>query len=312
MGAERITARSFPTPDIVKTTNNPAAWDQLGGFAQVQAAEANAALDLLDGRLEEAGSLEERVAAFEAAFRHVSEWRYQVAVQGQWTRPNSDAEAFRTPIADGTWMDYKLTPMVGGREPGSPAFELVSELEQVAKERLQNSVNVHNPVTLPDGRTITGNFLDQEFYPGLVITGTARFADREQLRRASFEILAGLETQRADEGGLDPHDPELRQKFSDAAYCLIQGPEMMRGSDSIMRTFLAAAHTRVFDAAPVLPQAIDLDGMVRGQEAFGEVMQKMKIATPSTGRPVVGTGIDAGTERTAPKSLKRGGGLARG
>ncbi|HWD77806.1 MAG TPA: hypothetical protein VG497_02965 [Kribbella sp.] len=311
MGAERITARSFPTPDIVKTTNNPAAWDQLGGFARVQAAEANAALKLLDERLATAGSLEERVAAFEAAFRHVSEWRYQVAAdpEQRWPRPHSEVEAFRTPIADGVWMDYKLTPAVGGREPGSPAFELLTELEQVAKDRLGNHVNLRNQVNLPDGRVIRGNLLDQEYYPGLVITGTAAFADREQLRRASFEILADLETQRAGTDRLDPQDPELRQKFTDAAYCLIQGPEMMRGSDSIMRTFLATAHTRVFDAAPVLPQAIDLDGMVRGQDGFNQVMRdQLRIAAPPADRPVV----DAGTDRTAPKSLKRSGGLARG
>ncbi|MFF0264278.1 hypothetical protein [Kribbella sp. NPDC004536] len=309
MGADRITARSFPTPDIVKTTNNPALWDQLGGFAQVQAAEANAALQLLDERLATATGLDDRVAAFEAAYQDVTEWRYQVAVQGQWTRPNSDVEAFRTPIKAGEWMDYKLTPEVGGREPGSPAYVLTAELEQVAKDRLKNSVNMRNTVTLPDGRTIAGNLLDQEFYPGLVITGTANFADREQLRRASFELLAELETQRADTGRLDPQDPELRQKFTDAAYCLIQGPEMMRGSDSIMRTFLATAHTRVFDAAPVLPQAIDLDGMVRGQEGFSQVMrEQLRIVAPQSGRPVV----DAGVERTVPKSLNRGGGLARG
>ncbi|MGZ0151709.1 hypothetical protein ACXJJ3_31950 [Kribbella sp. WER1] len=35
-----------------------------------------------------------------------------------------------------------------------------------------------------------------------------------------------------------------------------------------MRPFLVAAHTRLFDAAPVLPQAVDLDGLVRGQDGF--------------------------------------------
>jgi hypothetical protein len=308
MGTERITARSFPTPDLLKTTNNPALWDQLGGFAQVQAAEANAALELLDERLAKAGSSEERAAAFEAAYQHVTEWRYQVAVQGQWTRPNSEVEAFRTPIPAGEWMDYKLTPAVAGREPGSPAFVLLTELEQVAKDRLKNSLNLHNPVNLPDGRTVRGNLLDQEFYPGLVITGTARFEDREQLRRASFEILADLETQRADTGELDPRDSELRQKFTDAAYCLIQGPEMMRGSDSIMRTFLVTAHTRVFDAAPVLPQAIDLDGMVRGQEGFNRVMhEQLRLAAA----PTISEQTAATTTERATPARTRPGGLAR-
>ena len=307
MDAERITARSFPTPDLLKTTNNPAMWDQLGGFAQVQAAEANAALELLDERLAKAGSFEERAAAFEAAYQHVTEWRYQVAVQGHWTRPNSEVEAFRTPIPAGEWMDYKLTPTVAGREPGSPAFVLLTELEQVAKDRLMNQLNLHNMVNLPDGRTIQGNLLDQEFYPGQVITGTAKFADREQLRHASFEILAGLETQRADTDRLDHQDPELRQRFTDAAYCLIQAPEMQRGSDSIMRTFLVAAHTRVFDAAPVLPQAIDLDGMVRGQEGFNRVMQEQLRLAPASAGPTAA----ASTERATPPRTALRDGLTR-
>ncbi|TDW19373.1 hypothetical protein [Kribbella kalugense] len=278
-----ITARSFPTPDIVKTTNNPALWDQLGGFAQVQAAEANAALELLDERLEEAEGLEERTAAFEAAYRHVAEWRYQVAAQGRWTRPYSDVEAFRAPIPAGEWRGYRLTPNAADDlEPGSPASVLLTELEQVAKDRLMNGSNLHNPVNLPGGRTITGNLLDQGLHPGQVITQTARFADRQQLRQASFEILADLETQRAGKDRPNARDPELRQKFTDAAYCLIQGAEMQRGSDSIMRTFLVAAHTRVFDAAPVLPQAIDLDGMVRGQEGFSRVMRdQLRVLPPA-------------------------------
>ncbi|HWD77805.1 MAG TPA: hypothetical protein VG497_02960 [Kribbella sp.] len=311
MSAARITARSFPTPDIVKTTNNPAAWDQLAGFAHVQAAEANAALQLLGDRLATADTAQERTGVFEAAFRHVSEWRYQVAAdpQQRWTRPNSEVEAFRTPIPPGEWMGYRLTPTAVEGESGSPAVDLLTELEQVAKDRLMNQLNLHNPVTLPDGRKVLGNLLDQGLRPGEVITRTAGFADREQLRRASFEILAGLETQRAGTDGLDPHDPELRQQFADAAYCLIQAPQMERGSDSIMRTFLAAAHTRVFDAAPVLPQAIDLDGMVRGQDGFNQVMHdQLRVVLP-----VKESGLAATESDRAPhdRAVRRAGGIAR-
>jgi hypothetical protein len=42
---------SFPTPDVVKKTTNPALWDQSGGFAAIEADEANDALALLDVQL---------------------------------------------------------------------------------------------------------------------------------------------------------------------------------------------------------------------------------------------------------------------
>jgi len=114
----RITGRSFPTPDLVKTVNNPAAWDQLGGFAEVQAAEAAAALGVMEERLASAGSRAERVAGFEAAYRHVAEWRYQVALQGQWTRPHASADDVRATIGEGyvsidrgeAWLENAYIP----------------------------------------------------------------------------------------------------------------------------------------------------------------------------------------------------------
>ena len=143
--------------------------------------------------------------------------------------------------------------------------------------------------------------------PGEVRTITAEPNDREVLRRASFEALAELEEARAVDG-TDPRDPEQRQAFVDAAYFMTQGPEFKRGSDATMRTFMVAAHTRVFDAAPVLPQAIDLDGMVRGQEGFNHVMrEQLRVAASPATQPVVG----AGSERAAVTTPNRGGGLTR-
>jgi hypothetical protein len=126
-----------------------------------------------------------------------------------------------------------------------------------------------------------------------VRTVTAEPDDRDVLRRASFDALAELEEARAGDG-TDPTDPEQRQTFVDAAYFMIQGPEFKRGSDAIMRTFIVAAHTRVFDAAPVLPQAIDLDGMVRGQEGFNQVMRDQLRVLPSgdeSGRGAAGSSL---------------------
>lgn len=286
----------------------------------MQAAEANAALGVLAERLEGAGSQAERVAAFEAAYRHVAEWRYQVALQGEWTRPGADADDVRATIGEGEWMGYRLSPNAATREPGSPAWKLLAELEKVALERLGGEHQLQNVVTLRDGTTVNGNLLRYmpatrdpatgEPFPGhpdQVRTQTAAYADRAVLRRASFEALAELEGARAA-GTADVRDPAQRQAFADAAYFLVQGPEFRRGSDAIMRTFLATAHTRVFDAAPMLPQAIDLDGMVRGQEGFNRVMhEKLRPAPASTG---TGPTAATTTERAVP-TRTRPNGLAR-
>lgn len=288
----------------------------------VQAAEANAALGVLAERLEGAGSQGERVAAFEAAYRHVAEWRYQVALEGEWTRPGADADDVQATIGEGEWMGYRLSPgAVDMREPGSPAWKLLSELEQVALQRLGGQHQLQNVVTLRDGTTVNGNLLHYVVatrdpatgapfpgHPDQVRTQTAAYADREVLRRASFEALAELEGARAA-GTAEVRDPAQRQAFADAAYFLVQGPEFRRGSDAIMRTFLATAHTRVFDAAPVLPQAIDLDGMVRGQEGFSRVMHEQLRPAPAS----TGTGPTSATtaERAVPTRTRPGGGLAR-
>ncbi len=286
----------------------------------MQAAEANAALAVLAERLEGAGSQGERAAAFEAAYRHVADWRYQVALQGEWTRPGADADDVRATIGDGEWMGYRVSPGAASREPGSPAWKLLSELEQVALERLGGEHQLQNVVTLRNGTTVNGNLLHYVVmprdsatgapfpgHPDHVRTQTAEYADREVLRRASFEALAELEGARAA-GTADVRDPAQRQAFADAAYFLVQGPEFQRGSDAIMRTFLATAHTRVFDAAPVLPQAIDLDGMVRGQEGFHRVMhERLRLApAPTVNEPTAATT----TERATP-TRTRPGGLAR-
>ncbi|MFD7156025.1 hypothetical protein ACFV9C_15570 [Kribbella sp. NPDC059898] len=308
-----ISGRCFPTPAVVMTSVDPAVADQLRGFAAVQAVEATAALQVLDRELAGAGTRAERVAGFEAAYRHVAEWRYQLAVEGKWVRPGASAEDVRARIEFG--MNYRLSPAVGRREPGSPAYTFLTELERVALDRLDGRHELQNVVTLRDGSTVNGNILhfvpapDDEatrrFFPdGLpdeVKTQTAGPEDREVLRRASFETLAELEELKAD-----PKNPAHRQAFADAAYFLVQGPEFQRGSDAIMRTFLVAAHARVFDAAPVLPQAIDLDGMVRGQEGFNQVMrEQLRIAPEPKTADVTAAKATRATKATRPKGLSR-------
>lgn len=311
--AVTITAASFPTPHVVKTINNPAQWDQIGGFAELQADEANEALALLDSQLATASTAEERIAAFENAYRHVADWRYQLAAEGVWTR-TPDPEEVRTPIGDQS-ATYPLFPEVGGREEGSPSYRMVSEMQQVALSRFSGSEKrLQNRVELPDGQVIDGNVLVRsDAIPGTthppVVAVTASEADREMLRRAAFELLAGLEARRAETGRLDPEDPVDRQAFADAAYFLFQGPEFRRGTDASLRTFLVAAYARIFQQAAVLPQGIDLDAMVRGQHGFHEVMRDdlrpIRPADPASAAPVHLAERTRGGVRRGPAGAER-------
>jgi hypothetical protein len=295
-GPARITALSFPTPEVVKTTTNPADWDEFDRFRPTIADGASRALGLLDERLAEASTIEARTAVFESAYEYLADWRYRLTADGVMIRPGSDAEIVRTPIGDGS-MFYRLTPSVAGREPGSLAYRVLTRMEQVALDQLGSADRLRHPVTLPDGRTINGNLLirirqlpeqaPDVFGPSVeqmaaappvldpdeTITVTATRADRDVLRRTAFDQFANLETWRAETGRLDVRDPANRQAFIDAAYFLYQGPEFRRGTDATMRALLAATHTRLFGVAPVIPHAIDLDATVRGQQGFRDVMR---------------------------------------
>jgi hypothetical protein len=110
--------------------------------------------------------------------------------------------------------------------------------------------------------------------PRNVLTVTTAPADREILRHAAFQTLARLETKRAKTGRLDVDGPESRQAFADAAYFLIQARRCSGAATRSCAPFLVAANARVFVAAPVLPQGIDLDGMVRGQMGFSTVIHE--------------------------------------
>ncbi|MET9318242.1 hypothetical protein ABZX12_41025 [Kribbella sp. NPDC003505] len=283
---ERIAELSFPTPDILRTRASYYRRDLVSQFASLQATEANVLLRLLDEQLPLAATKDKRVAVFASAFEHAAKWRFEMAAIGR-RAPDAELEPFRTPI--GRCTRYRLTPTAA--EPGSPAFQLLTTLEQVALERLTMAEEVpkgykelQNIVDLRDGRTVNGNVLIFEprlYGPAEVKVRTAVEADREVLRHAAFETLAELEAQRRRTGPLKPGDPEIRQAFSDAAYYVFQGPWMRRGNDATVRPFLVAAYTSLFDRTPVLPQAIDLDAMVRGQDGFSEVMRQQLTMLPS-------------------------------
>ncbi|MEU4606933.1 hypothetical protein AB0F43_28460 [Kribbella sp. NPDC023972] len=308
-----ITAASFPTPDVVKTTNNPAIWDQQARFATLQAAGANEALQQLSSRLDRVSSELERQMVFIQTYRDLAEWRFRLAGRAEGRRPGALPEQYRAPIGIGRVRDafgrgddqgsaQPRGSAVGqgdGPEPGSPASRLGLRLGELAEARFEAEAPdrdvLQNQVRLPSGETIDGNRLlrgtalaeelgrDQPV-DGLYCAVTGELQDRRALQREAFATFAELETARAS-GRTDLlDDVDARRAFVDAEYFLYQGPEYQRGSDATIRSLVAVAHTRIFGAAPQLPQDIDLMAYVAGQEAFhSHVNRTQAVLSPTTG-----------------------------
>jgi hypothetical protein len=294
-----ITPASFPTPDLIKKTNNPALWDQQNGFARFQAKAANESLAWLNQRLDTATTPFERSAAFVQLYQHLAEWRFQLAHQADGVSPNAELEQYRTPIAAQRSMVDSFGPGLrsegGGRisvETGTiargvqtPASALSARLGGIIRDRFEaeapNAEVLQNKVTVPSGQVINGNQLLRggtaasargiprpidEFY----VTATGEQQDRRALQGEAFGLLADLEGRRAA-GETDLFaDRNARLAFVQAEYFLYQGPEYERGGDATIRTLLVTAHARVFDEALRLPQDIDVMAYAANQEAFYE------------------------------------------
>jgi hypothetical protein len=311
-----ITADSFPTPDLIKVTNNPAAWDQLERFSHVQAVAANRALSTLTELIDR-----QRVSApeaFERVYLEVSAWRHAVAQEKSGQRPGAAPEHYKREIRynvdlfgpgvrrDGSWLDFEKAAFVGGRPtPGSRVSERLAKvaLARFAAEA-PDADFLRTIVRLPDGSQVAGNMLmrgtavgmncfnvDRSF-DGLVATVTAERAERAQLRLTGFEALAHLDGMRATGNLQRPHDGDAHQVFADAAYYLYQGPQFHRGSDATTRVLLAAAHTRIFGAPPRLPHDVDVQAYIVGQQSFRDhmrlnltVVPNQAVAVPRTTTP---------------------------
>lgn len=294
-----ITPASFPTPDLIKKTNNPALWDQLDGFAKFQAAAANDSLAWLNQRLDAATTPFERSASFVQLYRNLAEWRFQLAHQAEGRSPNAELEQYRTPIAADQSMVDSFGPGLrsegGGRislETGTiatgiqtPASRLSARLGGIIRARFEaeapNAEVLQNKVTVPSGQVINGNQLLRDGtaasargiprpIAGFYVTATGEQKDRRALQAEAFGLLADLEGRRAA-GETDLFaDRNARLAFVQAEYFLYQGPEYERGGDATIRTLLVTAHARVFDEALRLPQDIDVMAYAANQEAFYE------------------------------------------
>jgi hypothetical protein len=328
-----ITAASFPTPDLIKNTSNPALWDQQGRFAEFQASAANQALEWLGPKLDAATAPAERSALFIQLYRNLAEWRFQLAHHAEGRSPNSELEQYRTPIAATQSMVDKFGRGMrseGGRvntETGvitsgieTPASRLTTRLATIIEARFAaeapDSDVLQNWVKVPSGETIAGNQLIrgglaasasgfERPINGFYATVTGEQRDRRALQREAFGILADLEEERAA-GRTDLFaDRSKRLAFVEAQYFLYQGPEYERGGDATIRTLLVASHARVFGEALRLPQDIDVMAYAAGQRAFYEHVGRTQSVVTGAPAPVA-------TGQAAVRMQDRSTGLERG
>lgn len=207
----------------------------------------------------------------------------------------------------GQWDDARKV-FVGGKDtPASLVAKAKGDavLARFSAEAPDADV-LQNWIALPSGVRLRGNSLlrgaaaaeaanalierqrasgrePHEFDVGgqLIYARTASTADRAALREAAFGLLADLE--RHGNGQPVPlSDADARDRFALAVYCMYQGPEFKRGSDATIRTFVAAAHTRIFGVAPILPQDLDLQGYVCNQREF---VTNLRTSMGSVGSP---------------------------
>lgn len=328
-----ITAASFPTPDLIKKTSNPALWDQQGRFAEFQAAAANQALEWLGPRLDAATTPVERSAHFVQLYRNLAEWRFQLAHRAEGRSPYSELEQYRTPIATNRPMfdsfgrglrseGGRLNPETGVITSGieTPASRLSTRVARIIEARFAaeapGSDVLQNRVKVPSGETIAGNQLIrgglaasgsgfERPIDGLYVTLTGKQDDRRALQREAFTILADLEGERAA-GRTDLFaDRSARLAFVEAEYFLYQGPEYERGGDATIRTLLVASHARVFGERLRLPQDIDVMAYAAGQEPFYEHVGRTQSIVTGGSPPVAAS-------QAAARTHKRSTGLERG
>lgn len=329
-----ITPASFPTPDLIKKTNNPGLWDQLNAFAKFQAAAANESLAWLNQRLDAATTPFERSAAFVQLYRNLAEWRFHLAQQADGRSPDAELEHYRMPIPESESMVDSFGPGLrseggvisletgtivrGIRTPGSKQSALLGSIIQARFDaEAPNAEVLQNKVTVPSGEVINGNQLLRgetaassrgipRAITGFYVTATGEQRDRHALQREAFGLLADLEGRRAA-GETDLFaDRNARLAFVQAEYFLYQGPEYVRGGDATIRTLLVTAHARVFDEALRLPQDIDVMAYAAGQEAFYEHVGRTQstVAGGTTPAPAV-------QETAAVRSTDRTPGLER-
>ncbi|MDX2970770.1 hypothetical protein [Kribbella solani] len=326
-----ITAASFPTPDLIKVTNNPGQWDQQEGFARFQAEAANGSVAWLGERLGAVATRAERSMAFAQLYRNLAEWRFETAHRAGGRSPNSELEQYHQSIGPheprtsvfgprlrsegGGQLDFSTRRLTDGiPTPASRQSALIGtiiEARFAARRTVwccrtrstfrTNGVSTGTccSVDWPWPTSVGSRFAIDELYA----TKTAEHTDRWTLQAEAFGLLADLEERRS--AGQAP-DAEARRAFVQATYYLYQGPEFVRGGDATIRTLLVAAHARVFDEALKVMQDVDIRAMTMSQRDFTKyAVQNYALAGPS--------GPAATAQQTAAhRPQERANGLERG
>lgn len=281
-------AEQFPTPKLAQRTNDPDRLAQMGDFANRQAEGASAVARTLD----EGGSAAD-------AYAEALRWRQSLKPgDPSLSRviPDGDANIdpfgtfsqVRREAADGSihWEDIRGS---GNAEQG----ERIAGLMQRRTGWSGDGV-LQNHVRLPDGTVIPGS----KMYRGDAAEAIDRakaesFAAKRRARGlddglsdagSKYEFAPNTEkffTETASpaaqrmmrDAAMKEFDDMLAgggnlERFSNAAYLLFMSPIVNRGSDSTIRSFLAATYRKIYGRTAKIPQDIDVQAYARGQADF--------------------------------------------
>ncbi|SFW11385.1 hypothetical protein [Amycolatopsis australiensis] len=300
-----ITAASFPTPELALRSSDPAEQTRVRGFAQHQAAAAEALRRRLVAEWPGCRSRLQRRDLLAQAHADLVQWRYELALQAP-GRPGTgiplDPQRFRTTIRDGG-PNYDRIGYLGRLRDGAhwdpatrtfqsgrptPASEIMLRYGQLAQARFDNAGWLPNPdvlqnvVRIPSTRRqILGNRL---------VRGDAARAIADEL--TARVAARGRDTSRMETGGdllyvvsADPDDAdtifdtalylladadigdsaERLRLLQHVRYLLFQAPQTKKGSDAVTRVFLVGVGAFLLGRAPVMQSDADLRCMVLDQ-----------------------------------------------
>ncbi|ONM48492.1 NUDIX domain-containing protein [Nocardia donostiensis] len=187
---------------------------------------------------------------------------------------------------DGSRWDDDAQLWRGGKE--TPAFETFRAIGEIIRSRFDNDAPdadvLQNIIELYDGTLEHGNTLYRgraaeevntarqgydrgrvdPFDPGAekFITVTAH---PENQRRIFESAIAEMDTALSSPAD---RSAEAARHYANAIYMLFQAPLIMRGSDTVIRTFASIAGLLLFGEPPILPHDVDVQAYSRSQSNF--------------------------------------------
>ena len=285
-----ITAASFPTPALALRSCDPAELDRVHAFALEQAAAAEVARSRLAASFD--------VPTLRATHADLIRWRYELARKAPGRLGQGlplDPTSFVTSLVDGgrnydrigyigrlrhgaAW-DLASRTFRGGTE--TPAHRIMLSYGQAVRDRFARERNAGdvllNPVTLPDGRVMTGNRLVRgeaaaRISAALVARTAGRGRDIAEIETGGDPCYAVSASNSARATMFEAAVRLLAagrdlSAWQAARYLLYQSPQTKKGSDAVTRVFLVAVGTVLFGRPPTLDQDVDLRCAILGQRA---------------------------------------------